>query len=251
MVVTNLDIIVRRHLLERNLPIHYYAEVLYHASAALRELSFDSLQIVNTKNLPVNNYNAVDLPDDFVDDVLVAVPAGGMLQPVPKRDGINPIRIHNIESGSFVPYADTSNTSVQTFFGFTGNWSWFWNVNDWGEPTGRFFGSSGGAKQNGYKVVRERRQLQMTGTFTSTDIILMYISDGQNVDAASQIDTRAQRAIQTYCDWQMSPAATMKDSPQASTFYNERRLLRARLNDLTPTDIKNTLRNNYIATNKT
>ena len=44
--------------------------------------------------------------------------------------------------------------------------------------------------------------------------------------------------------------AAMKDSSEARTFYNERRILRARLDDMTIVDIKNTLHNNYKATIK-
>lgn len=249
MIWANLDMIVRRTLLEKGLPIHYYCELMFHVSAAVRELSKDTLKIVNTVKLPVNSYFAADLPDDFVDDIGVGVAVGNMLQPVPKKDSITPLRQVNDE-GQFIPYSETQNSGEQTVFGFNGGWLWYWNVTDYGEPTGRIYGAGGGAKSNGYKILKERRQIQFTETFTADEAVLMYISSGQSVDNATQIDWLAFAAIQAYANWKRSPNADIKDSYEAATWYNERRLLRAALDDLTLTDIKQIIRDNYRATMK-
>lgn len=249
MLYPTVDMIVRRSLLERKLPLHYYIEFLCHATACLRELTMDSLRIINTVELPVNSYFAIDLPDDFVDDVGISIPVGALLQPIPKNDSITPLRIQN-SNGDFTTYGDQSNTTGQSFFGFIGNWTWFWNINDYGESTGRRFGTNGGAKQNGYKLIKERRQIQLTETFTSDTAVLTYISDGQSSDNASMVDTYAFRCIQTFIDWQRSTNAAIKDSGEARTFYNERRLLRARLSELTVTDIRQIVLQAYHASIK-
>lgn len=250
MVYTTLDIIVRRSLLEKGMPIHFYPEYLFHASSCLRQLAQDTLKLVNTKQLPVNSYLAVDLPEDFSDDLAVTIPAGNLLQPVPKRDNINPLRIHNTSDGSFTTYSDVDGTSGETVFGFSPGWLWFWNVNDYGEPTGRYFGAGGGAKANGYQVFRERKQIQLTETFTSDSIVLLYVSDGQSVDNASQVDTRAFDCIQSFIDWRTSPNAAIQRSPQGATFYNQKRRLKTLMNDLTITDLKQILHQNYKASLK-
>lgn len=249
MIFNSLDTISRRYLLERSLPLHYYLEVLLHASTCLRESNFDTLKIVRTVELPVNSYYAVDLPDDFVDDVALAIPIGGLLHPIPKREGITPLRSHD-STGQFVPWPLLSNTTDQTFFGFNTSWLWYWNINDYGEPTGRYFGSPGNGRLNGYKVVKERRQIQVTNTFTSGTVVLMYISDGQSADNATNIEIAANRTIHTYVDWQRSPNATVKDAPEARTFYNEKRKFRARQNDLTIDDVKDIIRKSYRASIK-
>lgn len=238
MIWANLDTITRRNLLEKGLPLHYYLEQLLHISACVRDLSKDTLMIVNTVELPVNSYFAVDLPPDFVDDISVGIAAGQMLHPIPKREGISPLRARD-SSGNFVSYSDIQNAEEDTFFGFNTSFFWWWNVNDLGEPTGRLFGSNGGARANGYQVFRERRQIQLTETFTSDTIVLIYVSDGQRADNATQIDMRAFRCLQSFADWKSSANAAIKDSPEAATFYNERRLLRANIDDLTCVDIKN------------
>lgn len=252
MIFTNLDILCRRWLLERGLPIHWYSEALFHASTAVRELSFDTLKIINVQALAVNDYGAIDLPDDFVDDISVCIPAGNQLVDIPKNDKLSPIRVHDA-TGAYVPYSTNqtqlSDSINNTIMGFPGSWGWYWNVNEYGEPTGRFWGSKGGTSQ-GYKLIKERRQIQLTDNFIGSSVVLLYISDGQSANNASQIDTMAISCIQSYIDWKRSPNAAIKNSQEAATFYNEKRLLRARLSDVTMVEIKNIIHNAYSATIK-
>lgn len=249
MIWSNLDVIVRRTLLEKSMPLHWYLEYLVHASSAVRELSFDTLQLINTEFLPVNSYGAVDLPDDFVDDLGVYVPANGLMQQLPKSFILNPLRQRNSD-GSFVPYENTDTQGINSDgFGLSLTWGFYWNVNDYGETTGRYFGAPGGI-QTGYQVFKERRQLQLSNDYIGSGIILQYISDGQRIDNATQIDTQAIKCIQAYIDWQSSPSRAITDSGEARTFYVQKRLLRARLNNITVADIKNIIHNNSIASIK-
>jgi hypothetical protein len=254
MILATLDVITRRALLEDNLPIHYYFEYLLHASTCLRELSFDTLKIVNTIELPVNDYGAVDLPDDFVDEVSVGYYGAGVLQPLPHQDWISPIRMHDPSTGQYVkpqiPFNGVVPTDVNNvnsgndlFLGGLGIF-WFWNVSDFGEPTGRFFGSTGGT-QIGYKVIKERRQIQMSYGYERKSIVLQYISDGQSIDNASQIDTQAIQTIRAWQEWKHSPNANNEYSPEAMAFWNRKKTLRSRLSGLTLVDVKNALRSGY------
>ncbi len=249
MVLTNLDQITRLTLLERSMPLHYYLEILYHASSCLRELTVDTLKIVNTVELPVNSYFAIDVPNDCVDILSLGIPVGSLLHPVPQNSAITPLRNRD-SSGNFIPFTNDNNQNGVTVFGFNTNWLWFWNINDYGEPTGRYFGAHGSSQQNGYNWIKERNQIKLTNTFTSPTAVLMYVSNGQSSDNASQIDTQAIRTIQTYTDWQRSPYAMVKDSGPARTYYNERRLLVARLSDLTIEDIRQVVLNSYTASIK-
>lgn len=248
MQLLTVDTVTRRWLLDRSMPIHFYAEGLFHATTCLRELAKDTLKLVNTVNLPVDDTGAVNLPDDFMDDVALAIQAGVELQRIPHKSSLNPIRRHSATTGLFVPQTNVENEVTVDgglFFGSTA-WAWFWNVNDYGEFTGRYFGASGGTGL-GYEVIMQRRQIQLTAGFEGGGIILQYISNGQSIDNATQIDWRAHRAITTYIDWQKSPNATNLMSPEARTYYNERKLLRSSMSDLTVTDIKNVIRSGYTA----
>jgi hypothetical protein len=247
MQLLTLDIICRRWLLDRSLPIHFYAEALFHASTAVRELSKDTLKIVNTKNIPVDATGSAVLPDDFSSDIACCLAAGEFLQPIPHNSKINPLRIHSSTTGEFTVHPDADNTNVNNslLFGSSGV-LWFWNVDSLSEFTGRYFGGNGGTNR-GYKVIKEQRRIQLTGDFASGNVIFQYISNGQGVDNASQIDWQAFRAISTYIDWQKGQGATNKDSAEGRTYYNEKRLLRANLSELTIADILNTLRKAYTA----
>lgn len=248
MIFSNIDSICRRTLLEKGLPIHFYLEELLHSTACVRELSFDTLQIINTVQLPVGDYNEIDLPGDFVDDLGLSIPYCGRLVSVPKDDSISPLRYHD-DTGTYVaPTSGYSSSQSSIYFG-TGL-LWYWNINDYGEPTGRFFGARGASDVNGYVVVKERRQIQLSDTFTSKSAVLSYISDGQSVDNASQIDVQAISTIQAYSNWKKSRNAENKDSPEGRLFYNEKRFLRARLDPLTKTDIIQIVRRSYSAAMK-
>lgn len=245
MIFTTIDIISRRYLLEKGLPIHYYPEALFHSSSCLRELTFDTLKIVNTRDLPVDNTGAIDLPDDFADDVMLAFNTGATLQPIPHRDTINPLRVHNTTTGEFEK--QSTNIGLHPdglFFPFVG-WTWYWNMSDSGEPTGRLFGANGG-NPRGYKVIRERRQIQVYGG-KETHMVLQYISDGQSVDAATMVDVQAFATIQAYIVWKRSPNPDNEFSPEGRLYLNQKRKLRARLNGLTTEDVKNIIRGGYTA----
>lgn len=246
MVVANIDSIVRRWLLEKGLPIHFYAEGLFHASTCLRELTIDTLQIVNTVRLPINSYYAVDLPEDYVDDVMCGVPVGQYVQPIPKQDTLSSLRLTDL-NGEYTNYATEDTEAAVLDSTAVVALAWYWNINDYGENIGRYFGMAGGASPNTYKVVKERRQIQLPESFIGSSVILVYISDGQSVDAATQIETQAFYALQSWIAWKQSPNAQNQFSPEGRYFINEKRKLRARMNELTLNDIKDTIRKNFHA----
>ena len=103
---------------------------------------------MNTVNLPVSDIGDVELPSDFVDDVALSLRAGGMLQPLPHKSNLNPIRVHNATTGAFTTQPSSQNVDINnsTYFG-SYSWSWFWNVDSYGGFTGRFFGANGGTSR--------------------------------------------------------------------------------------------------------
>lgn len=249
MIFTSLDSIVRRTLLEKGLSIHWYAEFLFHAASCLRQATIETLKIINTVTATVNEYYAFDLPTDFTDDLGVFIPVGQLLHPIPKNDSITALRTLDTD-GDFAPYTTTNVTAGEGWFGGSTNWLFFYNINDYGEPTGRYFGATGEGKMNSYKLVKERRQIQLSQTFTSTTATLLYISDGQSTDSATQIDMMAYDMIQAYINWKGSPNADNENSPEGRMYYNQRRLCRARLDDLTIHDLRNLILRSYSASIK-
>jgi len=250
MLLSNLDIICRRWLLERGLPIHYYCEALFHSATCIQILTQDTLQIINAANLPTDATGSADLPDDFDEDLSVCIPVGQALIELPKQDWITPLRIHDTTSGAFVPYNELVEDEGETsFFGFTGAWSYYWNIDAYGGFTGRQFGSTGGTNI-GYKILKQQRRIQMTEGFIDSNIVLLYVSDGQRADSASQVDTKAGETVKAFIDWKRSPNRSNEYSPEARSFYNQKRRLRTLLNPLTKTDIINIFRKSYTASIK-
>jgi hypothetical protein len=243
MIYQTLDSVVRRYLLNRRLPIHWYIETLVHSATCLHELSIRTMAFVQTVKAEVNDYGAVEIPGDFVDGLGVFQQVDGFLKPLPKFGGLSPLRNRDSD-GAFTSYDTTlSDDEVSAALPV-----WFWNVNDHGESTGRYFGAGGGSGA-GYAVFPERREIQLYGV-SDDYVVLKYVSDGNRADNATEVDTRATRTIHSFIDWQRSPNAAYKNSPEAQTFYNEERLLRAALNDSDLSDIREVIYRSFKATPK-
>lgn len=247
MKYTSLDSVIRRNLLAKRLPIHYYVEFLVHASTCLRELTFDTLRIVNTVELELNDYYAADLPCDYVDWTKVGIKVGQFVRPITQRDTINRLRNQDAQ-GDYTTYTDPATANQE--FPFWPVFWWFQNIDDLGENTGRLYGFDTSDTVNGFKVIKERRQIQFTESIESTTIVLEYISDGQTSDNATQIDPYAQIAIESFINWKRSPSADIDRSPEARSYFNQRRILRARMGQVTLADIRQILYRNYRASVK-
>jgi hypothetical protein len=230
-------------------PIHYYIQALKSASDCLRELTFDSLRNVNTVPLPISATGTVDLPCDYVDFIKVGVPYSQYVRPLVQKDSIN--RKQNVDtSGNPIDYADIPDTDgvyVASFFQSD-------YINDNGQPMGRLFGFNAGWIQDGFKVIRERGQIQVDQSLCASNLYLEYISDGQCADNATKVHPYAQKTIESYIIWQFKQHSRAYGSQERKLAQNEfsdqRRILRARLNDLTASDIKRIVRKGYSATIK-
>jgi hypothetical protein len=249
MVLLTLDTVVKRNLLEKGLPIHYYFGDLLQASSCIRELAKDTLKMVNTVTLPVNSYGAIDLPQDFMQDVSLCSEVAGVLRPMIHQENISPLRKHDPTTGLYVENTVRSVNDDQLLFGNRFGWGWYWNVDSYGAPTGAIYGAKGGTNY-GYTIVKERRQIQLNDGSVSGSKVLQYISNGQSVDNASQVPFEAHAAIQAYIGWKNSPNANNNLSYEAHNYYNEKRHLRIALDDMTIEDIINATRNSFTATIK-
>jgi hypothetical protein len=248
MTFTTLDIIVRGMLLKKKYPIHWYMEYLTYAASCLRELNIDTLKVVNIVQLCTDDNGSVDVPDDFADDVALSLP-NSRLKTLPHQNNISPIRNHNILTGAYQPSTNSANQlnlSYPVGFGV----GVYYNTNDYFENTGRIFGGVG-KSQKGYTVIKEQRRIQMSNGFANTGVVLVYVSDGQSVDSASQIDIKAITTIEGYILWCESPNFGILGTIQANSFYRLKKNLKARLSDIETTeDLLNVIRGTYKASLK-
>lgn len=248
MRFTTLDTITQSVLLQKNLPLHYYLRFLKFGCDCLRELSFDSLKIVNTVqlNIPTTSF-ACDLPCDYVDWVLVGIPQGQFVRPVTQRDSINQLANYDT-TGHVVPFGDAQAQNLDFPF-WPGYWM-FQNIDDLGENVGRMFGYNTGNTNDMFKIIRERSQIQFGQLFPSNTAILEYISDGQTADNLTKVDPMVQACVEQYINWKRSPNADVERSPEGASYYNQKRIFRARRNGITPWDIRQAMYRNYVGSPK-
>lgn len=236
--VVTLDSIVRNFILKRRYTLHWYLELLVYSKDCLRILSNDDLKIIKTRLLKVNNnYNACDLPDDYQDYVQVGIKVGQNIKPLVETDKINPIINRN---SSFTPikYNESAvDPNSQVYYGAL--YPFYWHTvswNDYGEFTGGIYGSGAGVQDDVFSLPPGRNQIQLTENMTVDYIVLQYISDGMDSDAATQITPYAYETISAYIMWQMKANTRTYSAGEAAAakqeYVDERKILRARMSDL-------------------
>jgi hypothetical protein len=251
MLYTSVDTITRSILLKKQLPIHWYAQFLKHVCDGIRELSFDTLKVVNSVVLTINpNGSYANLPDDYVDFTLVGLPRGQFVQPVVQRNSISRLPAYNT-TGQIIDYGKPENVID---FPFWPGWYMFQTIDDLGENVGRLYGYNTGYNRGSYKIIRERGVIQFDEQFPSAICALEYISNGQNADSATRVDPQAQACVEAYADHHFE-LDKIKANPamiqiKEREFGRQWRLLRARLSDATIYDIRQALYRAYSMTIK-
>jgi len=245
MIWTSTDIITRSLWGQKQLSIHWHAQFLKYVCDGIRELSFDTLKVVNSTVLSVNkNGMYCTLPADYVDYTLIGVPKGQFIQPMTQRNSISRLPNYNT-TGQIIDYG-TVTESVEPF------WVGFWmyqTIDDLGENVGRLYGWNSGYTSNSYKVIKERGVIQLDERFCGGCVALEYISNGQSANSATQVDPQAQACLEAYADfkWELHQLKGNPTMIQIKTreFARNWRLLRARLADYTLEDIRNAAHRSY------
>lgn len=246
MKVYTLDKVVRGVLASRGYPMHWYMQFLHYGVQALRELNFDVLQNVKGVRLPVNSYKAATLPIDFVDYIRVGNELGQYILPWAERDGLN--RLNKFDSqGNKIPYGD-----IEAANGILpNNWEGFWYtnyINDKGEHLGRIFNNKPSFR-NSFKIIRERSEIQLDASYTGQYITMDYITDGLSVDASNKVHPYASSTIEAYIVWKMKEHGrqfNLSERQMAKDeYYNQLRVLKARMNNIDVNDIQRSLSRSY------
>lgn len=231
--MTTIDSIVRKALLEKELPIHYYVLFLSAALESLREIHFDVIANTRTAKLTLNEFNEAPLPEDYIDWIRVGVPSGRHIVPL----GVN---------SSFNLKTNISSTGVRSSYGDSpqyleiGNtpFSWGGFYNSYGESVGRHFNTSGKLRNDEFQVDRQRWKVIAGQYLVEDDVIYMdYISDSP-AHAASLVHPYAETTIQAFIWWRYSANQKLGDQDRRKReFYNQLRTLRARIDPITKEEI--------------
>lgn len=240
MRYTSLHKVVTGYLLQKRYPIHFYVEFLVYAARGLNELHFDTLGLVRTVKLPINDYNAITLPCDFMDWTKIGIPNGQFIKPLANRSSMT--RLNNYdEQGDKIAYNSDDETIFGTLFSLHGGLGYSVRYNDKLESTGRVYGSRGN-QTNTFKYLRERNEITVDSDIAATEVVLEYISDGQEADNATQITPYAIATLEAYMNWKHKEnGRTYNEGERMRAqrqFDHQHSLLRARMNPLTIDDIK-------------
>lgn len=91
--------------------------------------------------------------------------------------------------------------------------------------------------------LNEKLYLQPCVPIPDCQVILEYMTDGSECDAASRVHPFAQKTIEDYITWKRSANRDHPRSPEALQFFDSLSIFRGRINDLTLEDIEY-MRNN-------
>lgn len=232
-----LNGLTRSYLNQSARPIHRYARCMKYGSDCLTELLFDTLQIINTVRIPVNEFHEAEIPEDCIDKLKVAVQVGQFLRPLVEKTTLNPL-----PNFSYTDPADVSQVVYPSAETDENLWTslrwWGYNTNTNGENVGGYYGLGAGSEPDTFSWDEKRNVIQLNYSIVNTFIVLQYISDGTFVNAATQIPVYAKRTIETYTDWQYkenSKTYGLGDAVHAkSIFDRQHEILRARKDNLTP-----------------
>lgn len=244
MIYTSLDTIVRNYLFQKGYPMHFYLQSLNYARNCLRELTFDSLHIVNTKNATVDSNSVANIPEDCVDIIKIGVPYGQFVRPLIPDNRISRLANHNSVTGDIMPYGDPVGSNVtSSSYGFVVPLLWTTNtINNFGENIGRQFGRGAGSEPDTYRILPERNEIQLNENANATQIIIEYISDGSGANAATGVPAYAEQAILDYVNWQMKEhnrTSGLGERQVAKAQYQlAHKQLRSRLNSISIDELK-------------
>lgn len=239
VVDVTLDSIIRRNLAKRKLPLHYYSPILVMAKEGLDEMHFDSLQKLKVVTIAINTTLMTGaLPADYVEAVAVGFETGDKVRPV----GYNH-RLNQRNSGAAFEEKDPL-YSLGTGF-YIGGFLLENFFNEYLGYNGREFGRPV-TFTDSYTILREAGLIRIDNKSNIETIQLVYLSLPEKVSNKSVIHPFAKKALDSYIDWQWSAYNKDKDQElRRRDFFNNYRMLRSRLNDMTTVEIKRVVRNKF------
>lgn len=234
-----IDAIIRRNLAKRRLPLHYYGPMLVMAKDGLEEMHFDSLQKVKYAVIDVDqDLMTADLPADYVEAVMVGVEIGDKVKPLGHNEMINK------RDDEGVPFDQTADLYTYDMGYRVGHQIVEQIYNEYGGFKGRNFGRPV-TFTNSYTILRDLGKIRIDNKAVIEQIHLIYLSMPEKVTNKSVIHPFAKKALEAFINWEWAIYAKERDvMMKRAEFFNWNRILRARLNKLTKTEIVRSVRNN-------
>ena len=244
---SSLDTIVKGLLIKQGKPIHFYMQYLKYACDAVRELNFDTLRSIHCEELTVTEYKAIILPCKFVDWVRVGVKVDDKVKRLAQSTTLNRLNAYDDE-GNKIPIPNTVTTD-ETIPAYSPVSDYWYNNN-----RGGIFNNRPDWSDYKFKYLPERSEIQFNNDFPYETVVLEYIGDGMDGDAATQVDTYAIDTIESYIAYQYElhnrNSSIGVIDYRKNVYDKAHRILRARKSGLSREDILDSVRKGYSATYK-
>jgi hypothetical protein len=248
---TTIDSLVRAALMSHGLTMHYYVTFLHFALQGLREISFDTVGKIATVKLTVNSFKEAPLPPDYIDWVKVGWLRGRNL--IPMGSNSTYVRAINTNSeGQQIAYPSGTGAVIaaSTYDPFAQ-----YHLSPYGEDLGRIYGLGGGSRNDIFQIVPERNIVLLGDMFDANDSIYMeYLAAGNYSDAEALFHPYAESTLEAFIRFRYAEQRTSRLADVARAekdFYNQYRMLRARLNGLSKEDMLRLSRDHFKQSIKT
>lgn len=248
---TTINSLVRSALMSQGLTIHYYLTFLHFALQGLREISFDTVGKIATIKLVPNAFGEAALPADYIDYIRFGYLRNRYLIPIGStRSYIRSANIGSDGKQTGYPSGEGALISAATFDPFAS-----YHISPYGEDLGRLYGLGGGTRNDIFQLIEERNVVIFGDKFSGTDTLYMeYLAAGNYADADAVFHPYAESTLEAYIKYRYAEQRTSRladVSRSQKDFYNQYRLLRARLNGLTKEDMIRQARESFRQSVKT
>jgi hypothetical protein len=221
-----LDEIVREFYIERlhaSQTDNRFPMFIQIAISGLRDLNMDAKSIIKEVELTVNANDTVNLPNDYIDYLVIGVVDSGIISALGANNNLAP---RSYDSCGNLNGAPGYNGDENTFFSYNSS-----HFTKDGQFNGRAYGAGGGGSANGtYKVYKNDGYIALSGASAST-IVMRYLANLSQVDGSFMVDEYYVEALKDWMYWkyvqnQRSYGLGDKQLAQATYFREKKKAMK-------------------------
>ncbi len=220
-----------------------YPMFLQIATTGLKELNYDLKNVVTEVILPVNDNDTVDLPNNYINYMVIGVIKNGAIRSL----GLNSSLTQKSKDscGDFENVSQQSLSADDTGY-FSGAVS---NYTTDGQFTGRHFGVGGGGNSNGlYNVFKDKGYIALSDC-SADEIVLRYIATIEQVDGNFMVEEYLVDAIKSFI-WhryirRMRSYGVAEKQGAMMEYNKERKKALQRINRFSITEFMSAYRSGY------
>lgn len=199
MAVTYVPVteVVRSALVEAGLTIHWFFEALNDALNISAQIGFHELPFIRSIELTVNEVGAIDVPDDYVDYVRLALKNGSYLIEIPASNGL-------VRHIAFTAAGEPTTHGMPTAASTTSSWRLEGPMEDGhGFYAGAVPNAADGTSTYEFRPHYELAQIVVSPYLKEGDqVVLEYLSLDPS-DGMALVPVEGAEVIRTYILWKM------------------------------------------------